>query len=71
LEAQGRVSRRPDAADRRRTLIELTDAGRRTLTEDRRRREGWLAQAIANDFTGDEQEILGRAIRLLERLTEL
>src|SRR6201989_385512 len=30
LEAQGLVRRRPDEADRRRTLLELPDAGRQT-----------------------------------------
>jgi DNA-binding MarR family transcriptional regulator len=71
LEAQGLVSRRPDEADGRRTLLELTDAGRRTLAEDRRRREGWLAQAIEQEFSAEEQEVLAQAIPLLARLTEL
>jgi DNA-binding MarR family transcriptional regulator len=71
LEAQGLVSRRPDEADGRRTLLELTEAGRRTLAEDRGRREGWLAQAIENDFSAEEQEVLAQAIPLLARLTEL
>ena len=71
LEAQGLVSRRPDEADGRRTLLELTDAGRRTLAEDRGRREGWLAQAIEQGFSGEEQEVLAQAIPLLARLTEL
>ena len=71
LEAQGLISRRPDAADRRRTLLALTDSGRGALLEDRGRREGWLTQAIEQDFTADEQEILARAVPLLARLTEL
>jgi DNA-binding MarR family transcriptional regulator len=71
LEAQGLISRRPDEADGRRTLLELTDAGRQTLAEDRGRREGWLAQAIEHDFSAEEQEVLAQAIPLLARLTEL
>jgi DNA-binding MarR family transcriptional regulator len=71
LEAQDLISRRPDIQDRRRTLIELTEEGRRVLAEDRRRREGWLAQAIEEDFTAEEQFILQQAIPLLARLTEL
>jgi DNA-binding MarR family transcriptional regulator len=71
LEAQGLVSRRPDEADGRRTLLELTDAGRQTLAEDRQRREGWLTQAIEQEFSGEEQEVLAQAIPLLARLTEL
>jgi DNA-binding MarR family transcriptional regulator len=63
LEAQGLVSRHP--------LLELTDAGRQTLAEDRQRREGWLAQAIEQEFSAEEQEVLAQAIPLLARLTEL
>lgn len=71
LETQGLISRRPDVHDRRRTLIELTDDGRRVLAEDRRRREGWLAEAIERDFSPDEQAILSQATALLARLSEL
>jgi len=71
LEAQELISRRPDEADGRRTLLELTDAGRQTLAEDRQRREGWLTQAIEQEFSGEEQEVLAQAIPLLARLTEL
>jgi DNA-binding MarR family transcriptional regulator len=52
-------------------LLELTDEGRRVLAEDRRRREGWLAQAIAEELSVDEQDTLNEAVRLLARLTEL
>jgi DNA-binding MarR family transcriptional regulator len=71
LEAQGLISRRPDETDRRRTLLELTEQGHRALAEDRRRREGWLAEAIRRGFSADEQEALANATRLLARLTEL
>ena len=71
LEAQGLVSRRPDEADGRRTLLQLTDAGRQTLAEDRQRREGWLTEAIEQEFSPEEQEVLAQAIPLLARLTEL
>ena len=71
LETQGLVSRRPDEADGRRTLLELTDAGRQTLAEDRQRREGWLTEAIEQEFSVEEQEVLAQAIPLLARLTEL
>lgn len=71
LETQGLVSRRPDEADGRRTLLELTDAGRQMLAEDRQRREGWLTQAIEHEFSAEEQDVLAQAIPLLARLTEL
>jgi DNA-binding MarR family transcriptional regulator len=71
LEAQGLISRRPDAHDGRRKLLELTEAGRDVLAEERRRREGWLAEAIEAGFSPGERDVLARAIPLLVRLTEL
>jgi DNA-binding MarR family transcriptional regulator len=70
LEAAGLVTRRPDPGDRRRALVELTDQGLTTLHEDRRRREGWLASAIASDLTAEERAVLAEAVPLLERLAE-
>jgi len=71
LEAQGLVVRRPHETDRRRTLIDLTDDGRRVLAEDRKRRIGWLAEAIERELSAEEQETLDRAVALLARLAEL
>jgi DNA-binding MarR family transcriptional regulator len=70
LEAEGLVSRRPDPADGRRALLELTAQGCETLQADRSHREGWLISAIADGFSQDEQEALARAVPLLERLAE-
>jgi DNA-binding MarR family transcriptional regulator len=70
LQAAGFVARRPHPLDRRQILIELTDRGLERLTEDRRRREGWLAEAIATELSAAEQEILAQAVPLLRRLTQ-
>jgi DNA-binding MarR family transcriptional regulator len=70
LECDGLISRHPDPADGRRTLVELTAQGRSTLEDDRRKREGWLARAIAEDLSPAEQQLLVRAIGLLRRLSE-
>jgi DNA-binding MarR family transcriptional regulator len=70
LEGDGYISRRPDPADRRQVLIELTDNGRARLREDRRRREGWLAEAIAANLSADEQQTLVDALPLLRRLAQ-
>src|SRR6201995_2960021 len=56
LETQGLASRRPANAGGRRTLLELTDARRQTLTEDRQRREGGLTQAIEHEFSPEDPE---------------
>ena len=70
LETDGLVERSPDPHDRRRALVELTGHGREILYTDRRRREGWLAKAIAEDLTQREQALLGDAVELLRRLAE-
>jgi DNA-binding MarR family transcriptional regulator len=71
LEADGLIARHPDEHDGRRTLIELTDQGRTVLEADRAVRVGWLARAIAEDFTADERRVLAHAVELLDRLSQL
>jgi DNA-binding MarR family transcriptional regulator len=71
LENHGLIVRRPDAADGRRKLLQLTDEGRRVLAEDRERREGWLAEAVEAEFSADERAVLERAVGLLGRLAEV
>jgi DNA-binding MarR family transcriptional regulator len=70
MEGDGLISRRPDPSDGRRTFVELTEQGLQTLEEDRRHREGWIANAIAEDFTAEEQRLLADALVLLERISE-
>jgi DNA-binding MarR family transcriptional regulator len=70
LEAMGLVTRRPDPDDGRRALVELTAQGLAVLHADRRQREGWLAGAIAQGFSGREQEVLEEAVPLLRRLAD-
>jgi DNA-binding MarR family transcriptional regulator len=70
LEVDGLIVRRADPGDGRRTLVELTDQGLHILEEDRRQREGWLAQAIAEDLSAGEQRVLSEALDLLRRLAE-
>ena len=70
LEADGLVGRRPDPEDRRRVLVSLTDKGLAALQADRRQREGWLASAIADDLSAEEQAVLRDAVDLLRRLAE-
>jgi DNA-binding MarR family transcriptional regulator len=70
LEADGLVARRPDPADRRQLLVDLTDAGRATLADERRQRDGWLARAIERDLTTTERRALERAIEPLRRLAD-
>jgi DNA-binding MarR family transcriptional regulator len=69
LEADGLIERRADPSDGRRSLVQLTDQGLLTLEADRRQREGWLARAIAEDLSQEEQQVLVQSLGLLRRLS--
>jgi DNA-binding MarR family transcriptional regulator len=68
MDRLGLVERTPDASDRRRVVVTMTDAGRTHLNADRRRREGWLAEAIATELSDDERRTLREAVALLQRV---
>jgi len=70
LEADGLVERSPDPHDKRRALVALTEQGNEALAADRRNRIGWLARAITEDLSGEEQAVLRDAVQLLRRLAE-
>jgi DNA-binding MarR family transcriptional regulator len=70
LEAGGLISRRPDPGDGRRTLVDLTEQGRRTLEADRRDRAGWLASAMERELSSTERRRLAQDLELLRRLAE-
>ncbi|HEX5407780.1 MAG TPA: MarR family transcriptional regulator [Pseudonocardiaceae bacterium] len=70
LERNGLIERLPDATDRRRILLRLSDTGRALLAEDRKQRDGWLAVAMASTLTPAERDILVVAARLIDRLAE-
>ncbi len=67
LVESGMVTRRPHETDGRQVVVDLTDDARAVLAEDRRRRNAWLAQRLA-ELTADERELLGRVAPLLDRL---
>jgi DNA-binding MarR family transcriptional regulator len=70
LESDAYVERRPDPDDGRRALVALTDEGRTVLERERRKREGWLAQALDERLTDREREVVAEAVEILRRLAE-
>ncbi|MFJ9821398.1 MarR family winged helix-turn-helix transcriptional regulator [Streptomyces sp. NPDC101151] len=69
LEQRGLVSRSPDAADGRRAIVSITDAGRTILEERRSESVGRLARAL-DEFTPQERATVRAALPLLDRLAE-
>lgn len=68
LQDFGFVSRSPDPADGRRTLVSLTDAGRERLAAERAAGQDWLVDAVDGRLDNTERATLAAAIPLLCRL---
>lgn len=68
LVRDGLAQRFPDPADGRQRRLRVTAAGRRALTDDMRRRDEWLAGALARELTAAERALLADAADLLARL---
>jgi len=71
LEKLGLVARAPDPADRRRSLLTITGAGREALHSGRDAVSERMAAALGESFTDDEVATLAAAAPLLERLAKL
>ena len=70
LEAKGLVARQPDADDRRRNVVGLTDAGRRTLAtavEASDEAEARLLGDLGEDEAGQLRSLLARVARGVPR----
>lgn len=70
LAARGLVSRRPDTADRRRQLVELTAAGLDLLLRDRAQRDAWLYETMRDHLTELEFNLLILTAPVLRKLAD-
>jgi len=68
LERLGFVVRVPDPEDRRRTWLELTDAGRQKLAQELATGHAWIGRAIEERLTPEERTALEAAIPVLRKL---
>ena len=62
------IERRPDEADRRRQLIELTNAGTALLDADRAERDAWLHATMRDNLTPLEFDLLMLVAPVLRKL---
>jgi DNA-binding MarR family transcriptional regulator len=70
LEERGLVSRGPDATDRRRAVMTITDAGRKLVADRRSVSVQRVGAAIEEEFTPAERRKLLAMLTLLDRLAE-
>jgi DNA-binding MarR family transcriptional regulator len=67
LEEGGLVSRAPDPADRRSSLVTATPAGRALLAESRTRKDAFLSARL-DELSPEDRATLAQAAVLLERM---
>ena len=70
LRKAGFVAAKSDATDARKTLMSVTPAGRRLLSDIRPVREAWLKTAIEQNLTSAESRTLLKAADIMERLAD-
>lgn len=68
LDAAGLVSGAPDPADRRQTILSLTEFATDSFSTLRAAKDNWLVRAIEAELTPAEQDQLASAVALLARL---
>jgi len=71
LRRRGLVRVTTDPNDRRRSLIEISDAGRKTLERRERQMGDRLADVVTSNFSDTELECLRAAAPLLNRIADL
>ena len=67
LEEKGLLERRPDVSDRRVARVAISAAGQQLLRNSRERGDAFVSSRLAA-LSPEEQEVLARAVPLLERL---
>jgi DNA-binding MarR family transcriptional regulator len=70
LEDKRMVTRDTHPTDKRQVIIALTQAGLDLLDSERRQRDAWLSQRLAQ-LTPDERALLRDTIPVLDKLAEL
>lgn len=66
---KGLVARLANPTDRRSTLVEMTEEGRKLLEKGRSERTAFLAARL-EQLSSEEREILAKAVSILARLGE-
>jgi DNA-binding MarR family transcriptional regulator len=70
LEGRALIARRPDEADRRRQLVEITEAGTALLEADRAERDAWLHATMRERLSTLEFDLLMLVAPILRKLAD-
>ncbi|OKH74411.1 MarR family transcriptional regulator [Mycobacterium sp. SWH-M1] len=70
LESRALIARRPDAADRRRQLVEITPDGSVLLDADRAERDAWLHATMRERLSTLEFDLLMLVAPILRKLAD-
>lgn len=70
LEERGLIRREAHPSDRRQAIMSITDAGIALLDSERRSRDAWLSQRLAQ-LTPDERLAIRNVVPVLDKLAEL
>jgi DNA-binding MarR family transcriptional regulator len=70
LEERGLVRRESHPNDRRQAIMSITEAGIALLESERRSRDAWLSQRLAQ-LTPEERAVIRNAVPVFDKLAEL
>lgn len=71
LDENGLIVKVPSKTDKRKVAIFLSDKGKEEVEKSRHMRDSWLAKAIEQSLTHQEQQILQEAVMLLDKLSDI
>ncbi|PMD92427.1 hypothetical protein BWI97_20255 [Siphonobacter sp. BAB-5405] len=70
LETLHYISRKPSPTDGRKTLVSLTETGRKKVLDSRRERETWLVNQMNERFSAADKEVVRKTIDVLATLMD-
>jgi DNA-binding MarR family transcriptional regulator len=66
----GLIGRTASETDKRKVIITINDAGKEMIAQARSEKEQWLAEAIRETCSAEEQEVIHQALELLGRIVD-
>ncbi|WDF56994.1 MarR family winged helix-turn-helix transcriptional regulator [Mucilaginibacter sp. KACC 22063] len=70
LDEKGLIVRTPSDIDKRKIALTLSMKGKHLVEESRRQRDSWLTEAMNATLNKQELELLEKAVKVLEKLSD-